>query len=115
QARRRRRLSELRDRVCGLEGQGPADGRRCAGALFHRPSASAARSGLERADFHALKRIAPMSSLQKRLGRTRLAQAVLGRLAASYLGLVWKTSRFQLDPADIYEAVEPDLPLIVAM
>jgi lysophospholipid acyltransferase (LPLAT)-like uncharacterized protein len=56
-----------------------------------------------------------MSSLQKRLGRTRLAQATLGTLAASYLRLVWKTSRFQLDPADIYEAVEPDLPLIVAM
>jgi lysophospholipid acyltransferase (LPLAT)-like uncharacterized protein len=56
-----------------------------------------------------------MSSLQKRLGRTRLAQAMLGRLAASYLRLVWRTSPFQLDPADIYEAVEPDLPLIVAM
>jgi len=56
-----------------------------------------------------------MSSLPKRLGRTRLAQAALGTLAASYLRLVWNTSRFQLDPADIYEAVEPDLPLIIAM
>jgi lysophospholipid acyltransferase (LPLAT)-like uncharacterized protein len=31
------------------------------------------------------------------------------------LQLVWKTSRFELEPADIYEAVVPDLPAIIAM
>jgi lysophospholipid acyltransferase (LPLAT)-like uncharacterized protein len=56
-----------------------------------------------------------MSSLQKRIGRARLTQVTLGTLAAAYLQLVWKTSRFALDPPDIYEAVEPELPLIVAM
>lgn len=55
-----------------------------------------------------------MASLQ-RISRAPLAQAALGRLAASYLQLVWKTSRFELEPADIYEAIEPDLPVIVAM
>ena len=56
-----------------------------------------------------------MSSLQKRIGRARSTQVTLGTLAAAYLRLVWNTSRFELDPPDIYEAVEPDLPLIVAM
>ena len=56
-----------------------------------------------------------MSSLQKRIGRARSTQVTLGTLAAAYLRLVWKTSRFELDPPGIYEAVEPDLPLIVAM
>jgi lysophospholipid acyltransferase (LPLAT)-like uncharacterized protein len=56
-----------------------------------------------------------MSSLQKRIGRARSTQVTLGTLAAAYLQLVWKTSRFALDPPDIYEAVEPELPLIVAM
>jgi lysophospholipid acyltransferase (LPLAT)-like uncharacterized protein len=56
-----------------------------------------------------------MVSLQKRIGRAHFAQVTLGMLAAGYLRLVWKTSRFQLEPADIYEAVEPDLPAILAM
>ena len=56
-----------------------------------------------------------MLSLQKRIGRAHFAQVTLGMLAAGYLRLVWKTSRFQLEPADIYEAVEPDLPAILAM
>ena len=50
-----------------------------------------------------------MSSLPQRIGRARATQVMLGTLAAYYLRLVWKTSRFELEPADIYEAVEPDL------
>jgi lysophospholipid acyltransferase (LPLAT)-like uncharacterized protein len=56
-----------------------------------------------------------MSSLQQRIARSHLTQVTLGTLAAYYLRLVWKTSRFELEPADIYEAVEPDLPAILAM
>jgi len=56
-----------------------------------------------------------MSSLQQRIARSRLTQVTLGTLAAGYLQLVWKTSRFELEPADIYEAVVPDLPAIIAM
>src|ERR1700704_6325893 len=59
--------------------------------------------------------LSAMSSLQKRIGRQRLAQVTLGTLAAHYLRLVWNTSRFELDPPDIYESVEPDLPVILAM
>jgi len=56
-----------------------------------------------------------MSSLQQRIARARLTQVTLGKLAAGYLRLVWNTSRFRLDPPDVYELVEPDLPVIVAM
>jgi lysophospholipid acyltransferase (LPLAT)-like uncharacterized protein len=54
-------------------------------------------------------------TLQKRIAGARVTQVTLGTLAAAYLRLVWKTSRFALDPADIYEAVEKDLPAILAM
>jgi lysophospholipid acyltransferase (LPLAT)-like uncharacterized protein len=59
-----------------------------------------------------------MSSLQQRIARiarSRVTQVTLGTLAAGYLQLVWKTSRFELDPANIYEKVVPDLPAIIAM
>src|SRR5882724_12423097 len=39
----------------------------------------------------------------------------VGVLAAHYLRLVWKTSRFVIEPEDFYQRVEPDLPVIVAM
>src|SRR5947208_10616413 len=54
-------------------------------------------------------------SLQKRIAGARVTQVTLGTLAAAYLRLVWNTSRFALDPPDIYEAVEKDLPAILAM
>ena len=38
-----------------------------------------------------------------------------GRFMASYLRLVWNTSRFVLEPADLYERVQPDLPVIIAL
>src|SRR6266516_1279385 len=56
-----------------------------------------------------------MFLLQKRGGRERVIQVTLGTLAAYYLRLVWKTSRFELEPANIYEKVETDLPAILAM
>jgi lysophospholipid acyltransferase (LPLAT)-like uncharacterized protein len=56
-----------------------------------------------------------MSLWLKRIGRQRWFQASLGTLAAGYLQLVWKTSRFRVEPPDIYESVELDLPVIIAM
>jgi lysophospholipid acyltransferase (LPLAT)-like uncharacterized protein len=38
-----------------------------------------------------------------------------GIAAAEYLRLVWKTSRFVIEPPDIYERVASDLPIIIAM
>jgi lysophospholipid acyltransferase (LPLAT)-like uncharacterized protein len=47
--------------------------------------------------------------------KTRVAQEALGRLLAGYLKLVRRTNRIVVEPADIYDRVRPDLPLIIAM
>jgi lysophospholipid acyltransferase (LPLAT)-like uncharacterized protein len=54
-------------------------------------------------------------SWSRRLLRSSPMQAVLAVTAAQYLRLVWKTSSFVTEPADIYERVTPDLPFILAM
>jgi len=36
-------------------------------------------------------------------------------MVGEYLRLVWKTSRFHLEPPDIYESATADLPIIIAM
>jgi lysophospholipid acyltransferase (LPLAT)-like uncharacterized protein len=51
----------------------------------------------------------------KRIARARWAQKTIGVMAAEYLRLVYKTSRLVTEPADIYERVIPDLPVILAM
>jgi lysophospholipid acyltransferase (LPLAT)-like uncharacterized protein len=50
----------------------------------------------------------------KRIARTRWMQAALGVTAAEYLRLVWRTSRFVLEPHDVYERLAPQLPVIFA-
>ena len=47
--------------------------------------------------------------------KTRVAQETLGRLLAGYLRFVQRTNRIVFEPADIYDHVRPDLPLIFAM
>lgn len=42
-------------------------------------------------------------------------QKAIGLSGAEYLRLVWKTSRFVIEPADFYERIEPELPAIIAM
>ena len=51
----------------------------------------------------------------KRIARSRLMQATIGITAAEYLRFVWHTSRPVLEPADIYEQMIPNLPVIIAM
>ncbi len=51
----------------------------------------------------------------KRIARTRWVQKTIGVVAAEYLRLVYWTSRLVTEPADIYERVIPDLPVILAM
>jgi len=48
------------------------------------------------------------------LTRTGWFQRAAGLTAAEFLRLVWLTNRFKLDPPDLYERAEPDMPLIVA-
>lgn len=55
-----------------------------------------------------------MASL-KRIAQSRFMQTVIGVTAAEYLRLVWKTSSIAMEPADIYERMIPELPVILAM
>jgi hypothetical protein len=51
----------------------------------------------------------------RRIARTPAAQRLIGLLAAEYLRLVWRTNRLTIEPADLYDIVEPQLPVIIAM
>src|ERR1700724_3821701 len=51
----------------------------------------------------------------RRVARSPAVQRFIGLLAAEYLRLVWRTSRLTIEPANLYEAVEPQQPVIVAM
>ena len=51
----------------------------------------------------------------KRIVGSRSFQKTAGVVAAEYLRLVWKTSRFVIEPEDIYERVARDAPVILAM
>lgn len=51
----------------------------------------------------------------KRLANAPWVQKTIGVAAAEYLRLVWHTTRFTLEPPNIYETVIKDLPVIVAM
>ena len=53
--------------------------------------------------------------LLKRLFRSRQVQTATGVILAEYLRLVRNTSTLVIEPADIYERVIPDLPVIIAM
>ncbi|MEA2906474.1 MAG: hypothetical protein QOI12_3861 [Alphaproteobacteria bacterium] len=50
--------------------------------------------------------------LLKRLTASRPFQIAAGVLAADYLRLVWATNRFVVDPPDIYDRIDADLPAI---
>lgn len=46
--------------------------------------------------------------------RSAWFQRAAGSVAAGFLRFVWLTNRFTLDPPDLYEQVEPHMPLIIA-
>jgi lysophospholipid acyltransferase (LPLAT)-like uncharacterized protein len=51
----------------------------------------------------------------KRLVGSRPFQQTAGVVAAEYLRLVWKTTRFTVEPEGIYERFARDAPVIIAM
>ena len=53
--------------------------------------------------------------LWKDIGRQRWAKVALGVAAAEYLRFVGLTSRLAVEPADIYERVAADQPIILAL
>jgi lysophospholipid acyltransferase (LPLAT)-like uncharacterized protein len=52
--------------------------------------------------------------LWRHIGRQRWARVAIGAAAAEYLRFVRMTSRFTLEPEDVYERSEADMPIIVA-
>jgi len=55
-----------------------------------------------------------LKKLIRDLLRSSWFQRAVGSLAAGFLRLVWRTSRFSFDPPDVYEIVEPQMPAIFA-
>ena len=55
-----------------------------------------------------------MKRVFRDLLRSSWVQRAVGRLAAAFLRLVWRTNRFSLDPPDVYDVVEPQMPAIFA-
>jgi lysophospholipid acyltransferase (LPLAT)-like uncharacterized protein len=51
----------------------------------------------------------------KRVVGSRPVQQAAGVAAAEYLRLVWRTTRFTLEPENIYEQIARDMPVIIAM
>src|SRR5947199_1694855 len=54
-------------------------------------------------------------SFVKRLVGSRPFQKTTGVLAAEYLRLVWKTTRLAIEPEGVYEKVDRDAPVILAV
>lgn len=50
----------------------------------------------------------------RQLSRTNWVQQTAGFVAAEFLRVVWWTNKFTYDPPDVYQRVEPDMPVIVA-
>jgi lysophospholipid acyltransferase (LPLAT)-like uncharacterized protein len=59
--------------------------------------------------------VAGVKALRRRLAHARWVQVAIGVLGAYYLRLVWSTTRFVVEPADIYARVDRDHPVILAM
>jgi hypothetical protein len=55
-----------------------------------------------------------LKKLIRNVLRSSWVQRAVGFLAAEFLRLVWLTNKFSFDPVDVYERVEPDLPMIFA-
>lgn len=51
----------------------------------------------------------------KALRDTPWFRRAAGIAMAKWLSTVWKTSRFTLEPADLYEKLRPDLPVIITL
>ena len=55
-----------------------------------------------------------MKKLVRNVLRSSWLQRAVGFLAAEYLRLVWLTNKFNFDPPEVYEIVEPQQPAIFA-
>jgi lysophospholipid acyltransferase (LPLAT)-like uncharacterized protein len=56
-----------------------------------------------------------LKRLSRRIAQARIVQQSAGIAAAEYLRLVWKTSTVIYEPAEMYDRMIPQLPLIITM
>jgi lysophospholipid acyltransferase (LPLAT)-like uncharacterized protein len=54
-----------------------------------------------------------MRTVWKKLRGSRPFQVALGRTLAAYLRFVWNTSSLKLEPADLYDTVDDEIPFIL--
>lgn len=55
-----------------------------------------------------------MKNVSRHILRSELVQRAAGYIAAGFLRLVWVTNRFKFEPDNVYEVVEPEMPVILA-
>jgi lysophospholipid acyltransferase (LPLAT)-like uncharacterized protein len=55
-----------------------------------------------------------LKRLLRNLLRSSWVQRAAGFIAAEFLRLVWLTNKFSFDPPDVYDIVEPQMPVILA-
>jgi lysophospholipid acyltransferase (LPLAT)-like uncharacterized protein len=55
-----------------------------------------------------------LKRLLRNISRSGWFQQAVGFLAAEYLKLVWRTNRFTIEPSDVYDRVERQMPAIFA-
>ena len=53
--------------------------------------------------------------LLRRVTHSRTFQNAFGTAGSYYLRMVWATSRVVMEPDDVYNLIEPHLPIIIAM
>jgi lysophospholipid acyltransferase (LPLAT)-like uncharacterized protein len=51
----------------------------------------------------------------KRVRDAHWFRRAAGHAMSNYLRVVWRTSRFVIEPADLYERLRPDLPVIITL
>src|SRR4029077_15915021 len=102
-------LSELCQRLCGLEGQGARLSRQRPYAILHRAHAPAVRSAKHRATG-----LRQRMQIWRRIGRQQWAKTALGVVAAEYVRFVGKTTRLTVEQPDAWDRAEADMPIITA-
>ena len=80
-------------------------------AVFHRPHAPPARSRDRHDATASRKRDRVADAVVEAFGKQRWVQVTAGTLAAEYLRLVFKTTRFVIDPPDGYARIDAELPV----
>ena len=93
--------------------EGAADSRQCHDALLHRSFAPAARPRNRSDCAQELRRDFRTDSMWRTLRSSSLFRRALGNTMAGYLRIVNKTVDMRIEPENIYEIAEREMPIIL--